>query len=861
MKDGHYKTIKCLPEGFSTGKATTVVLYRGKPFTARSISYKSEGYGKGAQSIVNEPCDPQEEFCGNNFILQPPIGELEVSDDGVTWHVVATLPSCYRMHSLQRSFTASFPAVTASYFRLNLHDWNPVGKGSRNDCMLKLSNIELSEKAATYRWEERAAYCSEYIRPTKTPSYKGDEVINKDRILNISQYLNKDGEMDWTAPEGSDWMVLRIMYAPTRGHTKHGRKNLMGLECDKLNAAAAELHWNNYTQVIIDSLSDIGCRPWGVCMDSHEAGSQNWTADFPQLFREKCGYDIIPWLPAMQGYIVSSVDETEQFLQDLRRTIADGINERYLSTLQRMATDAGVHFTAQATGNGQSICSDNIAAKGRVEIPQGEFWARMHDGSYDIKEAASAAHLYGGSVASAEAFTDFRYNHIPGTMKDEADMAAVFQVNDLVVCASEAQPFMAPDSINTGDNRDYALNRKNTMWPLTNGFWDYQGRNNYMMRQGHPIVDILVYAGDDAPMKMLAHRLPVIPEGYDFDVCTTDALKNAVTLENKKLIGRSGCPYRLLVIEKSAVVRPDMEQLIADWKSKGLPVYDNRQQADDAMSEVLKDAAIKPDIAIRSRRSATDRVFFTHRQTQDTDIYFLVNHSKDHVFDDDIVLRTPYAEAEWWDAVTGSRYRITGSHSDDGLLLHLRLCPDEAGFIVVHGGHAAGLPIYDPLPQETITPVGGQWTLTFDSPFGGPKHPIRITELTDWSESEDPELRYFSGLAMYENIFNVNSVKDKRTLVRIPGLHGVARIRINGMDGGIVWCTPWETDITSLVRPGENKLQIEVRNSLANRLIGDANIPETERRIWTYTPLYSEKDKLVPSGIIGDVLVVQQIKK
>lgn len=868
VRKGYHETVECLPNGFTTTAPTTVLLAAfDKPFTARSLSYRSNGYSKGAQSIMNEPCDPQDDFCGNNFTLLPPLGELEASNDSLTWHKVATLKPCYRMQSLRKNFTISFPATEGRFFRLNLHGWwNADNKtiamiGDKPATgELKIINVELSARAATYGWEERAAYCTEYIRHTQTPDYNGNEVVRHEDIVNITASVDAQGRLDWHAPKGTDWKIIHFFYAPTRGRTKHGRKNLLGLECDKLNAHAAEIHWNNYAGVIIDSLKAAGYPLSGICMDSHEAGAQNWTHDFPELFRGKCGYDIIPFLPAMQGYIVNSVEETESFLHDLRRTIADGINDRYFSTLQRMAAQAGVHFTAQAMGNGQSICSDNLAAKGRVERPQGEFWTRMHNGAYDIKEAASAANIYRKQIASAEAYTDFNYNNTPGEVKDETDMAAAFRVNELVVCASESQPWVhspgssGPFRINTGYNRDYALNRCNPMWPLSRGFWDYQARNSYMMRQGRPVVDIIVYAGDEAPMKLLAHNLPDIPEGYDFDVCSTDGLMHL-----------DASAYRMLAIEKTAVVSPESEKRIEQLKEQGLCVFDNRTMPDNGLRQKLDEAGILPDLGIRSRESATDRVFFAHRKTGEADIYFLVNHSKSRTFADTVALRTGYPEAEWWSAIDGSRCKLNAISTPHGLKAVLRMRPDEAGFIVARRKAAAGLEEYAGRAEETVSSIEGPWTVTFDTLLGGPKLPVVFNELTDWTKHENPDIKYFSGLAKYEKSirFRMPGKKQdtayrKKLLLRLPEIKGIARVYINNKDAGTVWCTPWEADITGLMKNGRNDIRIEVRNSLVNRLVGDSLLPEQERRVWMYTQLYDRKSRLVPSGLIGSILLVER---
>ena len=876
---GDKETIECLPNGITVYQDTIINLpltshlspstSHLSPLTIRSLSYNMEGWSKGAQSIVNIPCEPQEEFFGDRFTWQPPIGELEVSDDSIIWHKVTTLHSIYRTHSLRPDYTISFPAATGRYFRLHLHDWTPRSGGwllINNEWVkdeknsggkqkpLTIKSVTLSSVARIDRWEERAANYTEYIRPSQTPDFNSDEIITKDKLLDVTKYMNAQGVLDWTAPEGCDWKVVRFTNCFTGGASKHGRKNLLGPETDKLSAKAAEVHWKNYSQQILDTLKAIGCKVQSVCMDSHEAGSQNWTHDMPQLFREKYGYDITPWLPAMQGYIVGSVNETEQFLRDLRRCIADGINERYLATLQRLCTENGVEFTCQATGNGQSICSDNLAAKGRVDRPQGEFWTRHHEGSYDTREASSAAHLYGKTIASAEAFTDYCYNDMFSSVKDEIDMEAVMQVNEFVICASAHQPWLEPTKIQTAYNRDYAFNRKNTLWPFARAFFDYQARNHYMMRQGKPVVDILVYAGDDAPTKMLAHRLPKIPEGYDFDVCTTDGLKQPNVLN-----------YKLLAIEKSAVVRPETEKLIDQLKAKGIVVYDNRTQADDDMEKVLRQARIRPDVAITSKKSALDRVFTTHRQTSETDIYYLVNHSKERTFDDYVALRTDYNTAEYWDALTGERYALPAERTADGLRLRLRLRPIEAGYVIAYNAKRnsslftlhSSLHKYNPWAKEQATAIEGEWTITFDKTLGGPDKPVTTATLFDFTTSDDPAIKYFSGLATYTNTVQLKSKPAGKMLLRMPGLKGVAKVYVNGKEASTVWCTPWEADVTKYVKRGKNNIKIEVRNSLANRLIGDAGLPEAERKTWMFTQLYKETNRLVPSGLTDSVFLVE----
>jgi hypothetical protein len=53
----------------------------------------------------------------------------------------------------------------------------------------------------------------------------------------------------------------------------------------------------------------------------------------------------------------------------------------------------------------------------------------------------------------------------------------------------------------------------------------------------------------------------------------------------------------------------------------------------------------------------------------------------------------------------------------------------------------------------------------------------------------------------------------------------MARVRLNGKDLGTVWVYPWRVNISKAVKSKNNRLEIEVVNLWANRLIGDEQMP------------------------------------
>jgi hypothetical protein len=58
----------------------------------------------------------------------------------------------------------------------------------------------------------------------------------------------------------------------------------------------------------------------------------------------------------------------------------------------------------------------------------------------------------------------------------------------------------------------------------------------------------------------------------------------------------------------------------------------------------------------------------------------------------------------------------------------------------------------------------------------------------------------------------------------------MARPKLNRHDLGILWKPPFEAEVTSFLREGENALEVEVVNLWPNRMIGDEQLPEDSKR-------------------------------
>jgi hypothetical protein len=868
------------------------------PVTLRSITYSLRPNAKALVIATQVPTSWADNFYGEKMQLNPPIGQLEASRDGTTWERLCTLPAIGYQHDSWTQQTVAFPSTTARYFRLNLHDWGR-NERARDDDLL-MAGVELSSEARIDHWESKSGNVVDFSDPDRTPAYAPDEALDPDQAVDLTRRLSPDGTLTWDAPPGH-WTIFRFGHTPTGVKTKHARPETTGLECDKLSAAAARVQFEHYVGVVLREVQAVpGAKLAGVGIDSNEHGSQNWTPEFPHQFRSRRGYDLTRYLPAMIGRVVGSRTESDRFLFDVRRTIADLMSDEYYGAFQRLCHEHGMTLTAQAPGIATCLPSDNIQAKGRTDVPMGEFWMTQRDGTIDCKEAASAAHVYGRPVAAAESFTGSRADVYPAMMKPFADAALALGINQFVVLAYVHQPWDDRQPGVTEPRFYLPYQRHNTWWQEGAGFWTTLTRCSSVLRQGLPVNDILYHLGNDTPLKIATWRMrPVPPEGYDYDVCGDEVLVSRASVRDGRIVLPDGMSYRMLVlaggdhvtqaaarklkalIEAGAVVlgpvKPVGSPSLADgdngdaevrriadelWGAGPLTGRGERRTGAGKMlwgqspGEALAGLGVPRDFDASG--ASTLDVLYTHRRTPAADVYFVANH-RDQPVRISASFRVRDREPQLWDPATGAivalpEWRAT---NDGRTEVVLPLEAQASVFVVFPNRRPAGkLPTASrSLMQErrVIQDLDGAWDVAFAPEWGGPAHTV-FTELTPWNTAADPGIRHYSGAAIYTQSFDLPALPAGRSVILDLGDVAVlASVKLNGHDLGVLWKPPYAVDATAALRPGQNRLEVRVVNTWVNRLIADAALPAAQRRTWTTDNPYRPTDPLVPSGLLGPV--------
>ena len=94
-----------------------------------------------------------------------------------------------------------------------------------------------------------------------------------------------------------------------------------------------------------------------------------------------------------------------------------------------------------------------------------------------------------------------------------------------------------------------------------------------------------------------------------------------------------------------------------------------------------------------------------------------------------------------------------------------------------------------PFFKELAT-IKGEWKVQFDPALGGHVKPLTFANLSDWTTSAENGVKYYSGTAVYEKIFDMpnRQIKNKKLelLLNIGSVKHIASVKINNTDLGVI---------------------------------------------------------------------------
>ncbi len=788
-------------------------------------------------------------------------------------------------------------------------------------------------------------------------------------------------KITWDVPEGQ-WQLMAfwLTQRDNADAVDHLNQGAMERYCEQLGgqyAAALAGHLGKTVESFFSDSFEVPIYRNGLY----------WTDGLFASFKDRKGYDLAPWLPALwwdvDGLSPKVRYDVNQFLHEQGMTA-------FFRTFLGWCERHDVRGRIQPYG----FVTDNIEGAGAADIPEMEITAGEKDAVpwFDTRigpkqYVASGAHLYGRPIVTAEAFTYLHWEPYRETL-EELKIAT-----DGYLCAGANKlynhGYLASPERGIVPTRGFfaaiRISHENLWWPYYHLLSEYTARACWLLQQGDPVVTVAVYSplATQWTQSVLNARKwtrefewgglgqLLLANGFNFDLVNDDLLQHRTAMDGAQLRVGKMCYGVLLLPDVQALPLETFQQVEAFVRQGGVVIalertpdaatgmlehekrdadvkrlsaelfaapagpndaamrhygkgrtycLENVMRRDDPLDwrsapldpflKTLRECVL-PDVDIdlvRAGRRNNDGLAYTHRRTDSMDCYFVAN-LQDAPMDEVVGFHVTQGRPCEWDPHTGERRLLcTYSHKEDYTRLPLSMAPFESRFIVFeragdaqtpahvtqsdfvdvldaqpdgftaratrNGRHAfeyfsgaashAGAETVEGLPA--VFEIGGVWRFRAEGE-GAPKEEFRWPELKSWTSEE--RLRHFSGHGHYSIPFELpQEYCSAKTHLRLSlGVVGnVAEIRVNGQAVGVHWRNGQDFALDGLVHPGSNLLEVDVINTLINRVSGLNAFPEVPedlqpvfgRGLARATP---EADKLMNyqplprSGLLGPVRI------
>ena len=833
---------------------------------------------------------------------------IEAGDDGVNFKKVADIP----FSSLVQR-TVAFDAVTARYFRI-VYLAQPDGPPAHDH---KITELVLASGARMNQWEQRAGYANARdFYAIRDPHVEPQFVVSPVNVIDLTGRMTADGTLDWTPPDGN-WMVLRIGYSLTGHENGPAPAEATGLEVDKLNREYVKNYVDGYLKMYADTVGPENIGRDGISYlltDSIEVGPQNWTDNILEEFKQRRGYDARSWLPALTGVVIKSTEDTDRFLWDFRRTLGQLLAENHYGEIADDLHSHGVSYYGEALEYHRPSLGDDMEMRSKTDVPMGAMWtwAGSPDPDFDyiadLRGAASVAHIYGQNLVGAESMTSRgpAWAFSPNGLKKVADLEFALGVNRFEIHESTHQPVpeMAP-GLTLGP---YGLwfNRNDT-WADEAGPWvTYLARCSYLLQQGHFSADVAYFYGEEGPLTAVFGWTPIgnAPDGYGFDFVNSDVVLHELSFKDGRLVAPGGTSYRILYLggRSQRMTLPVLRQ-IKSLVTQGAVLVGSRPTDSPSLADDEKEFqrvadqlwGRRPAAEKRARKVGKGRVYtgmsandvlaalgvardweytkpepdstlmFVHRKLGDGDLYF-VDNRQDRAENVDTTFRVEGKVPELWDPATGATQPVSYRIAEGRTTIPLHLDPYGTTFVVFRAP-APQTTLELPVARETVVDglneaLNRDWSVSFQQGRGVPEA-VGFHHLVSWTElplpTSDDGVKYFSGTATYSETIEVPAddfVKGAHLWLDLGDVRELAEVKVNGVDLGILWKTPFKVDVTGEIKPGRNQLEIRVTNLWVNRMIGDQQQWALKKYAFAdFTP-YKADSPLLPSGLLGPVRLI-----
>ena len=713
-------------------------------------------------------------------------------------------------------------------------------------------------------------------------------------------------------------VALFFIASHTGQQVKRAAVGAEGWVLDPFSHQAVATHLKSVGDPLIKAFG--ATPPYAIFSDSLEAYGADWTPNLPAEFRKRRGYDLLPHLPEIAAGGSSSADNVRH---DWGKTLTELVNENYLTQINQWAIAHHTKFRSQTYGEpAVSFSSQNLVGLAEGEGPQWRAFSTLrwatsanHVFGHNVTSGETFTWLH-SPVFRATPLDMKAETDIDLIMGENQIICHGWPYSPP---SSQLQPGDPGWSLYAAA----VFNDHNPWHPVMPSVTSYIGRLSYLMRQGQPANQVAILLPTDdawagfapshvtvtgAMQRVITPGLmsAILGAGYNVDFIDADAI-NSAGLHHQLLVLPPTDRIPLQTLRKiqtfvasggKAISIGRAPSIDADGKTSAALTSLSKKLFDPANSTLVPDdshlaealhTAVKPDLQLANTGSLTDKLGFIRRKLPSADIYFLANTGNTPL-DTTVGLTSSFKSGTELNPDTG----LPSDPASPGQV-RLHLAPYQSRvFLFSNSAPGTPAPLQAPANQiaTQVADLSSGWKLTFTSKSRTASLP------SDWTS--DPATLHYSGEAVYARDVSLPSAPAGPIYLEVsggtalpgspdsppehaslgtnglpnplvtrtgPGMHAyfdppireAALVTVNGTDAGALWHPPYLLNISKLLKPGSNRIEIHVFNTALNAW--SANPPRD------YKPLIAkfgdrfqmqdlDKVKPLPSGILGSIRLV-----
>ncbi|HWG20475.1 MAG TPA: glycosyl hydrolase [Terracidiphilus sp.] len=692
---------------------------------------------------------------------------------------------------------------------------------------------------------------------------------------------------------------------------------------DHFNREAIEEHIKDVATPLLSAFGNEP--PYSVFSDSLEVVGSDWTPNLPAEFLRRRAYDLIPHLPEL---LAGGTPQADAVRHDWGKTLSELIRENYLAPITEFARAHRTLFRSQTYGDPAVTLADEATPQliegegpqwrqfsyarwatsaahlyGR-NVVSAETWTWLHSPAFratplDVKAEADRMFLLGvnqfvghgwpysppqagepgWAFYAAAVFNAHNpwFPVMPDVMQYLTRVSWLLRqgkpANDVAILLPEddAQAAFAPGHVSVTDEMSRRISPRLIESILDAGYnFDFIDAATIDKLGTIPYPILIIPPTDRIPLSTYKRIEEYAKTGKVIAVGKLPSLAPGL-MDQKDSTEIAAISHRLFEDPGHPGLMPPRDVMVT--------------YVPNLIAEMLR-RYLPPDVDTENRfRPVIDpaHLGFVHRKLPDRDIYFLAN-TENVPFKSMVRFRSSHRSVQEWNPDDGAV--VHNEQIDKTDRISIDLAPYESRVFVLSDHSAspsASKAELSDAPPASQTDLSWDWDLSF---VGSHAYVTHLDSLVSWTR-----LAYrqnFSGEGIYTRNFTLDqgSHAGKRVILdfgpgtpipddRPPaadGMHALldppireaAIVFVNGKRAGALWHPPYRLDITTLVHPGANQLEIRVYNTAINELAGQPphDLTALRARYGTrFEPQDQDRIHPIPSGLLGPVrLVIENAK-